>query len=1374
MRKQWQKNGLQSALLAVVLVATAAQAERDTFGLGTGRSGAFTAPAGSSVINAYTQVTAPLAPGDTTITTSGTVVGAGTFTAGDLVMVVQTTGIVPEPPSGGAGPIDLSTSPVGRWEFARLADVSGGTLTLTASLIHSYAGDVTQVIRVPEYTTVTVDSGNSITAQPWNGSTGGIIAFLATGTVDNAGSINADELGLRGGMYVRDTINRTGCTELDQSATTGGAQKGEGIAAGRYGSTSTGRGNLANAGGGGVCSKSGGGGGGNAGAGGIGGRSNDGDRVIGGLGGAQVVYSLVDRLMLGGGGGAGHGTGNNGTFGGHGGGIIFIRAQQFDGAGTISANGQSASLANLDAAGGGGAGGSIHLRAAGSFTCGGITVIGGNGGNVTGSRIGPGGGGGGGRVLLQGSTIDPACGGNTNTDGASPGSQTSGTAPDGRPFGAQPGNDGNALILPGGFIQPTVAITTPANGSRINNPRPTIVGTATPNSTVSLLLNGTEVGPVTADASGNYSLALTSDLAAMQHTLQARADFQGMSSPVATSTFTVDLTPPDTRIDSGPSGPTNSAAATFTFSSPASDVARYECSRDGTNYTTCTSPLEYTGLAEGSYTFYVRAVDSAGNVDTTPESRTWTVDLTVPDTRIDSNPPALTNSRDARFTFSSPSADVARYECRLGSAAFATCTSPIDYTSLADGSYTFQVKAIDSAGNEDPTPAQYTWTVDSTPPPAPVVVTPANGSRTTDTTPTLSGTAEPNSTVTVYVDDVPARVLTADGSGNWSFDSADLLEGQYTVYATATDAANNTSVRSNTNTFFIDLTEPTTIIVSKPAERSNSPSATFDFSSNESPVTYECSLDNGAFTLCSDPVTFNSLAEGNHTLRVRAVDGAGNRDSTPETYTWTVDLTPPETTIVSGPPSPTNSTEAMFDFSSNESPVTYECSLNGAAFAPCSDPVTLTNLTEREHTLRVRAVDAAGNVDPTPASYTWTVDRTPPAAPTVTAPADGAEITTTRRPVYSGTAAPGSTVTVIVDGTPIGTAVADASGNWSLPAPADLANGTYMVRATARDAAGNISPDSITNTFTVNTPIPSTPVILTPPNGAIINNPRPVISGTAEPNNTVRVYLNGELVGTVPSDAAGNWTFTPNADLEGNYTLEATATNNTGNTSGPAQGNFFVDLTPPETRIISGPPAQTDSTRAEFDFNSEELATFECSLDGAAFTACTDPMTYTDLALGTHTLQVRAKDRAGNVDPTPAEYTWIITAPPDTTSPETTIVSGPPTESSSAEATFDFSSSESPVTYECSLDGGAFVACNDPVTFQGLSEGPHTLAVRAVDAAGNRDSTPATYTWTVQGPKDTSFLGDGLGCSATPGRDSNPALALLGLLMLVALGSRRR
>jgi acid phosphatase type 7 len=89
-----------------------------------------------------------------------------------------------------------------------------------------------------------------------------------------------------------------------------------------------------------------------------------------------------------------------------------------------------------------------------------------------------------------------------------------------------------------------------------------------------------------------------------------------------------------------------------------------------------------------------------------------------------------------------------------------------------------------------------------------------------------------------------------------------------------------------------------------------------------------------------------------------------------------VDTTPPETTIDSGSSGTVTSTSANFTFSSNEANSTFECRLDGAAFTSCTSPKGYNSLANGSHTFEVRATDAAGNTDSTPASHTWIVDTT--------------------------------------------------------------------------------------------------------------------------------------------------------------------------------------------------------------------------------------------------------------------------------------------------------------------------------------------------------------------------------------------------------------
>jgi len=175
-------------------------------------------------------------------------------------------------------------------------------------------------------------------------------------------------------------------------------------------------------------------------------------------------------------------------------------------------------------------------------------------------------------------------------------------------------------------------------------------------------------------------------------------------------------------------------------------------------------------------------------------------------------------------------------------------------------------------------------------------------------------------------------------------------------------------------------------------------------------------------------------------------------------------------------------------------------------------------------------------------------------------------------------------------------------------------------------------------------------------------------------------------------------------------------------------GLFSGSGTPPDTTITAAPPATSTSSSASFSFTATKAgSTFACQLDASAFAACTSPQSYSGLADGSHSFQVRATDPAGNTDPTPASYTWTV----DTTPPDTTITAPPPARSNSSSPSFSFTATEAGSTFACQLDGSTFAPCVSPRSYSGLALGNHSFQVRATDAAGNTDPTPASYTWVV-------------------------------------------
>jgi hypothetical protein len=260
-------------------------------------------------------------------------------------------------------------------------------------------------------------------------------------------------------------------------------------------------------------------------------------------------------------------------------------------------------------------------------------------------------------------------------------------------------------------VAPTVAIGgSPSAGATTNSS--TAAFTLTPSETVTsyqckLDRPGVAGAFAPCSTTANYS-SLNADGA---YTFSTYAvDSAGNTGSTATRSWTVDRTPPDSSISSGPSGPTNSTSASFNFSATGGATG-YECQLDpGSDWEPCSTGKTYSSLAPGGYTFSVRATDAVGNVEGTPATRTFTVDTQPPDTSIDSGPSGSTSSNSAAFGFSATESGVT-FECKLDSGPWETCTTGKTYSSLALGAHTVYVRARDQAGNVDGSEASRSWTV---------------------------------------------------------------------------------------------------------------------------------------------------------------------------------------------------------------------------------------------------------------------------------------------------------------------------------------------------------------------------------------------------------------------------------------------------------------------------------------------------------------------------------------------------------------------------------------------------------------------------------------------------------------------------------------
>jgi CSLREA domain-containing protein len=421
---------------------------------------------------------------------------------------------------------------------------------------------------------------------------------------------------------------------------------------------------------------------------------------------------------------------------------------------------------------------------------------------------------------------------------------------------------------------------------------------------------------------------------------------------------------PNTSFTGGPADPTptNDTTPTFTFTSD--EPGTFACSVDGGAFATCTSPFTTPALAPGAHTLDVQATDLTENVDPTPARRSFTIDLTPPDTAFTGGPanPTPTNDSTPTFTFSSPDA-TATFQCSVDNAAFAACTSPRTTAVLGEGAHNIRVRAVDTAGNIDATPALRNFTIDLTPPDTAITGGPVDPTPTKDSTPTFTFNS-PDATATFQCSVDNAAFVTCTSPRT----TAALADGPHNIRVRALDTAGNLDATPAIRNFTVETSAPDTTITSGPAGLTNDSTPSFGFESNEPASIFQCRIDSAAFAPCTSPyVPPAPLGDGAHTFDVVATDPAGNADPSAASRAFTVDTAPPETTIDSGPPELTTDSTPTFAFSSDDPGATFECSLDSGPFAACTSPFTTPPLDSGPHTFVVRAIDASGNVDPSPA-----------------------------------------------------------------------------------------------------------------------------------------------------------------------------------------------------------------------------------------------------------------------------------------------------------------------------------------------------------------------------------------------------------------------
>ncbi|AYM87312.1 Ig-like domain repeat protein [Pseudoalteromonas agarivorans] len=922
-----------------------------------------------------------------------------------------------------------------------------------------------------------------------------------------------------------------------------------------------------------------------------------------------------------------------------------------------------------------------------------------------------------------------------------------------------------------------------------NDTTPTISGTTQDvdaGAVVTVTFTGsdgaTETVQVTTNADGSWSIEATDELVEGQFTVVATVTDAAGNTASATEVGEIDLTDPAITIN--PITDTNDTTPSVTGSvvdvPQGTEVTLLITDSDG-NQQTITAVTNADGsysadilneLSEGDFTVTASVSDEAGNSSTA--TVTGTIDLTAPGVTIDNigdtndTTPTISGSTQGLAAGSVVTVivtDDAGAEQQFVTAINGDGTWSIDVPqALAEGEFSVVANVSDSAGNS--AQDSQTGTIDLTAP----TISVNDFTDSNDSTPVFSGTTtdvEPGSLITVSVTDSngDSQTLTAvvAEDGSWQVGATTAIaEGEFTITATATDAAGNEA--SATTTGVIDTAAPTVII--DPVGDTNDTTPTISGSAPGEPegtvvtitVTDEAGNPQTITTEVQADSTFsvdvpNELSEGEFTVEVSVTDNAGNE--TTATTTGEVDTAAP--TVIIDPVGDTNDTTPTISGSATGEPEGTVVTITVTDEA--GNPQTITTevqadgtfsvdvpseLSEGEFTVEVSVTDNAGNE--TTATTAGEVDT---AAPTVIIDPVGDTNDTTPTISGSATGEPEGTVVTITVTDEAGnpqtiTTEVQADGTFSVDVPNELSEGEFTVEVSVTDNAGNET--TATTTGEVDT---AAPTVLIDPVGDT-NDTTPTISGSAtgEPEGTVVTITVTDEAGnlqTITTEVQADGTFNvdvPNELSEGEFTVEVSVTDNAGNeTTATTTGEVDTaaptvlidpvgdtnDTTPTISGSATGEPEGTVVTITVTDeAGNPQTITTEVQADGTFSVDVPN-----ELSEGEFTVEVSVTDNAGN------ETTATTTGEVDTAAP--TVIIDPVGDTNDTTPTISGTATGEPegtvVTITVTDEAGNPQTITTEVQADGtfsvdvpneLSEGEFTVEVSVTDNAGNETTATTT------------------------------------------------
>jgi outer membrane protein OmpA-like peptidoglycan-associated protein len=663
-------------------------------------------------------------------------------------------------------------------------------------------------------------------------------------------------------------------------------------------------------------------------------------------------------------------------------------------------------------------------------------------------------------------------------------------------------------------------------------------------------------------------------------------------------------------------------------------------------------------LADITYSVVATATDGAGNTAADATSNELVIDTTPP--TVPTVTSQISSSTTPTITGTYPSSDSAggftvvvnSVTYTLGVDAALTAVSD-NWTLVIPGAnalsattYSVVATATDGAGNTAVDATSNELVIDTTPPTVPTVTSQTSSSGT----PTITGTYPSSDSAggfTVVVNSVTYTLgadaaLTAVGD-NWTLvipGANALAATTYSVVATATDGAGNTSADATSNELVIDTTPPAVPTVTSQTSNSTTPTITGTYPSSDSAggftvvvnsVTYTLGVD-AALTAVSDNWTLvipgaNALAATTYSVVATATDGAGNTAADATSNELVIDTTPPAVPTVTSQTSSSTTPTITGTYPSSDSAggftvvvnsVTYTLGVD-AALTAIGDNWTLVipganALAATTYSVVATATDGAGNTAADATSNELVIDTTPPAVPTVTSQTSSSGTPTITGTYPSSDSAGGFTVVInsVTYTLGVDAALTAVGSNWTLVITAGntLADATYPVVATATDGVGNSAADATNNELVVNSSAPTSPTV----NSQTSNTSTPSITGTYPSTDAAGGFtvLVNSVTYTLGVDAeltalGNNWTLAiplANALSDTTYSIVATVTNGGSVSSADNSNNELIVDT-------ASPTAPTVTSQTSNSGTPSLTGTYPSSDSAGGFTVQVNSVTYT-------------------------------------------------------------------------------------------------------------------------------------------------------------------